>query len=450
MFIQNQISHLGNHRKVIETQIDDANQLLFVVAYVRENGVDVILDRIKDKPTKLLCSLDMGITQLSGIKKLIENGVDVRVYQSNTGTFHPKIWLFGKNKTNWKMLIGSANLTRAALIDNVEASVLVEEQNTTSNALMFFNYLWDSENSSAISIDEVNSLQEKINERKAFKNKPAKIVHDSNQDDDEKIEILFEYVKSWIDIPKYASKGISSLWRGWYVIPDQGYVDDANIKHLKSYLSFIGSGITLGDSSNDENYLKLLDRFEINSNFQRENLKTSMHGLFIRQAKNYLLKFDWCYHPIKENGKLDKKILCLTDLGVQVNQCDNLDDVKKLYSDYFFNFSFNGLAIVIFTKRLLQKLDYLTLDEFNYFVIHAYNEDDFDIVVNLIKVYRAISNPDTFQAQVKNYFDKIKEPTGKTVYGNYTKSIKHTISVIGWCNGFSLGDELVLRLDDAV
>ena len=156
--------------------------MLFVVAYVRENGVDVILDRIKDKPTKLLCSLDMGITQLSGIKKLIENSVEVKVYQNNKGTFHPKIWLFGKNKTNWKMLIGSANLTRAAFIDNVEASVLVEEQNTTSNALIFFNYLWDSKNSSTISY-EINSLQEKINQRKAFKNKPANIVQTPNKDD---------------------------------------------------------------------------------------------------------------------------------------------------------------------------------------------------------------------------------------------------------------------------
>ena len=48
MFIQNQISHLINHRNVIETEIDNADEMLFVVAYVRENGVDVILDRIKE------------------------------------------------------------------------------------------------------------------------------------------------------------------------------------------------------------------------------------------------------------------------------------------------------------------------------------------------------------------------------------------------------------------
>ena len=138
MFVQNQIADLPNHFDVIQKQADESKEIRLIVAYVRENGVDIILDKIKNKPTKLLCSLDMGITQLSGIKKLLENGVDVKVYHSNEGTFHPKIWLFGENKKKWKMLIGSANLTRAAFLDNVEASVLVEEQNTISNASNFF------------------------------------------------------------------------------------------------------------------------------------------------------------------------------------------------------------------------------------------------------------------------------------------------------------------------
>lgn len=440
MFIQNQVSNLINHKDIITSEIDNADEMLFVVAYVRENGVDIILDKIKNKPTKLLCSLDMGITQLSGIKKLIENNVEVRVYQSNTGTFHPKIWLFGKNNTNWKMLIGSANLTRAAFIDNVEASVLIEEQSTTSSALLFFNYLWDKKNSSTITIDEVNSLQEKVNQRRAFKNKPIKARTSKN--DIDKNKVLLEYVKNWIDIPKYSSEGISSLWRGWYVIPDQGLVNNQYVQNLISYLPFIGQGITLGNKSNDENYLKLLQQFRTNSNFQRQNLKTSMHGLFTRQAKNYLLKFGWCYQP-------DRKTLCLTDLGIQVNECDDLNCVKSLYYNYFYNYSFNGLAIIKFTKQLLQAVEYLTLDEFNYFVIHAYNDDDLDVIIDLIKVHRSISNCDEFHKDFSDYFECTKGKTANSVYMNYVKSIKHTISVIGWCNGFSLSDDFILRLDNA-
>ncbi|KAF3980235.1 MAG: NgoFVII family restriction endonuclease [Methylococcales symbiont of Iophon sp. n. MRB-2018] len=440
MFIQNQISHLTNHQDIITTEIDNADEMLFVVAYVRENGVDIILDKINGKPVKLLCSLDMGITQLSGIKKLIENGVDVKVYQSNKGTFHPKIWLFGKNKTNWRMLIGSANLTRAAFIDNVEASVLVDDENTTSNALMFFNYLWDR-NSSTITLDEINSLQEKVNERKAFKNKPMKV----NQNDVDKNKIIFEYVKSWIDIPIFKSQGISKLWKGWYIVPDQRNINNTGIENFKSYLAFIKKPL----HQSDDNYQKLLQEARQRNPLKRTQGKMSDHSLFVRQDKNYLLKLGWCYHPIKENGKLDKKILCLTDLGEKINQCESLLCVKNLYTNYFLNFSFNGLAIVPFTQKLLQRLEYLTLDEFDYFIVHAYNNTDLEIIIKLIEIYRSLENTAIFKEQFNQYFNEIKVPTANNVYGNYKKIINRTMEIIGWCNGFSLSDDFVLRLDNA-
>lgn len=442
MFIQNQIDHLNNHEDIIAAEIESADKMLFVVAYVRENGVDRILDKIKGKPTKLLCSLDMGITQLSGIKKLIENGVEVKVYKSSKGTFHPKIWLFGTNNNHWKMLIGSANLTRAAFVDNVEASVLIEGQSSIEHALLFFNYLWNTENSSPVTIEEIDALQDKMNERKAFKSHSAGIEIE-NSDDSEKMVVLFEYIKNWIDIPKFKSKGISSIWRGWYIIPDQGYIYDDKISQLCSYLPVIGNSI----HQTEPRYQQLLTQFVANSNFQRPELVTSPHGLFVRQAKNYLIKLGWCYHPIKANGKLDKKTLCLTDLGIQISSCGNPDDVKTLYTDYFLDYSYNGLFIVRFTRNLLHILDHLTLNEFNYFVTHAYHDDDIDTIVSLIKIHRSLSSTENFHTSFKNYFEQEKGRTAKNVYGNYVKNIKHTISVIGWCNGLSVDDSFTLRLN---
>lgn len=443
MFIQNQISHLRNHKDIITTELKNAEEVLLVVAYVRENGVDVILDNIKNKSTKLLCSLDMGITQLSAIKKLIENGVEVKVYQSNGGTFHPKIWLFGKNRTSWRMLIGSANLTRAAFIDNVEASVLVVDKNTTSNALMFFNYLWDKKNSSTITLDEVGYLQEKVNQRKMLKSKFTAIKE--NKNDIEKNKILFEYVKSWIDIPIFKSQGISKLWKGWYIVPDQGNINNTSIENFKSYLAFIKKPL----HQSDDNYQKLLQEVRQRNPLKRTHRKMSDHSLFVRQDKNYLLKLGWCYHPIKKNGKLDKRILCLTDLGEKIYQCKSLLCVKNLYTNYFLNFSFNGLAIVPFTQKILQRLKYLTLDEFDYFIVHAYNNTDLEIIIKLIKIYRSLENTAIFKEKFNQYFNEIKAPTANNVYGNYKKIINRTMEIIGWCNGFSLSSDFTLRLDNA-
>ena len=138
-----------------------------------------------------------------------------------------------------------------------------------------------------------------------------------------------------------------------YIIPDQGYVTDEMMRHLKSYLPFIDGCI----HKSDEKYKQLLVQFVENSNFQRGNLKTLPYQLFVRQAKNYLIKFGWCCHPIKQTGKLDKQVLCLTDLGREINQCKNLQGVKDLYTDYFLNYSFNGLDIIQFTKRLLYRFE---------------------------------------------------------------------------------------------
>ena len=446
MFVQNQIADLPNHFDVIQKQANESKEIRLIVAYVRENGVDIILDKIKNKPTKLLCSLDMGITQLSGIKKLLENGVDVKVYHSNEGTFHPKIWLFGENKKKWKMLIGSANLTRAAFLDNVEASVLVEEQSTITNALMFFNYLWDKENSSSISIEDIHSLQQKIIERKTFKNKPTAVIQ---KEEKEKLKVLFEYVKSWIDIPEYSSKGISRIWRGWYIIPDQGWIDNTKISNLQSYLQFIDEKDGLKLKSDDVNYQNLLAEFKKRSSFQRNNLKTNMHGLFVRQAKIYLAHFGWVYHPIKNNGKAYKQLLKLTSLGEEIKKTNNIQKVKELYTDYFLDFSYNGLKIVPFTQKILAELEYISLEEFDYFIIHTFSDEDLFITINLIKIYRSLTDEakEKFRVDCQDYFKKIKEPTAKSVYGNYLKSIKHTISVIAWCEGFQLDGNLTLRQD---
>lgn len=446
MFVQNQIADLPNHFDVIQKQADESKEIRLIVAYVRENGVDIILDKIKNKPTKLLCSLDMGITQLSSIKKLLENGVDVKVYHSNEGTFHPKIWLFGENKKKWKMLIGSANLTRAAFLDNVEASVLVEEQSTITNALMFFNYLWDKKNSSSINIKDIDSLQQKVIERKTFKHKPTAVIQ---KEEKEKLKVLFEYVKSWIDIPEYSSEGISRIWRGWYIIPDQGWIDNTKISNLQSYLQFIDEKDGLKLKSDDVNYQNLLAEFKKRSSFQRNNLKTSMHGLFVRQAKNYLSHFGWVYHPIKNNGKAYKQLLKLTSLGEEIKKTNNIQKVKELYTDYFLDFSYNGLKIVPFTQKILAELEYISLEEFDYFIIHTFSDEDLFTTINLIKIYRSLTDEakEKFRVDFQDYFKKIKEPTAKNVYGNYLKSTQHTISVIAWCEEFQLDNNLTLSQD---
>ena len=449
MFVQNQIRGLPNHQSVIAAEAKQASEVVLAVAYVKENGVDMVLDGLKNKPVRLLCSFDMGITQISGIKKMLANGAEVRVYKSAEGTFHPKMWLF-KIDGKWRSLIGSANLTRAALSNNVEASALLDDENIVASTISFFNYLWGAENSHEVTSEDADRLQEAAVRRQRMRiaaaaESPAQIEQAGDENK------LFSFVKSWIDISKGAKKGISSLWRGWYIIPDHGYVDDELAFNLASYLPLIGDGISLVSGRNNPEYRRLLEKFRQNSKFQRAKLILSLHSLFVRQAKNYLIKFGWAYHPLvlkKGHWKREKRFLMPTALGKQIARCQNVRQIRALYSEHFEDWKFLGVHPVKFTRRLLKQFGKLDAREFGYFVSHAYDDDDADAIAGLIAKYRGLADKKSLHKKITQYFDAVKEPTASNVRGNYDKNVKHTMSAIGWCEGFSFDSKnLTITLD---
>lgn len=450
MLVQNQISGLKNHKTAVQESLGAADEILLMVAYVREKGVNMILDCLKGKPTKVLCSFDMGITQLSGVRKLIDQGAEVRVYRSTTGTFHPKVWLF-KSRDRWQALVGSANLTSSALTSNVEVSALLGEQDDIDGAVKLFHYLWESQCSVEVTEESVAHLQAQI-EKRMSEREALPPLQQAN--DDEKIEFMFDFVKGWIDIPKFKQKGISSLWRGWFIIPDHGYVNDNLILNLAQYVFMVGDRMEMNARHPSEDYAALLKEFVKRSAFQRENLQMQPHDLFVRQAKNYLMKLGWVCHPLRESGGKyvqEKRVLLSTDLGKQVADCRNdLSAIKSLYSEYFEGYSCGGLRVVEFVRRLLGQFGYLDLNEFNYFVTHAYSEDDFGVIARLISGYRDCTDKAKLDKQIRDYFTKVKEPTANSVYGNYLKNVKHTMSAIAWCSGFSMSEtEFVIRKTDS-
>lgn len=449
MFVQNQIRDLPDHKTVVAEELARSDEARLVIAYIKENGVDMILEELRGKNAKLLCSFDMGITQISGIRKLLQSGAEVRVYKSATGTFHPKVWLF-KTGGRWRALVGSANLTGSALVDNVEAGVLLDDSAVVNSAVMFFNYLWDSDNASAVTLESIAQLQKQLDRRRSLRTSvlpsaPAK-------SDAVKIRAMFAFIRDWIDISKWRQEGISSLWRGWYIIPDHGYVDDALMKNLAAYMSAIGEGVAL-DEVASARYRRLLEMFMKKSGFQRPSLKLSPHALFVRQAKNYLIKFGWAYHPLQKRGDAYKKmkgILLPSALGRRIAECRNGEEIRALYSEYFEEYAYNGLHLVKFVRRLLQRFGTLHLREFDYFVVHAYNEGDLETVSDMIAMYRDCTDAGrrALDKMVVEHFGKTKEPTAKNVRGNYVKNVKHTISAIAWCSGFYRTADFSVGLDD--
>ncbi len=426
MFVQNQTEGEPDHCKTIVDALKASDEVCFAVAYVTKKGSNMILEHLKGKRAKLL--FDSDFRNASGIENLLENNMDVRVHKVKGGILHSKVWLFNKGDNNWTALIGSANLTGRGLNSNVEASILLNDEDITTSAVDFFKYLWDSDDTEKMTLKKMESIQRWKHYKKSFKNKKIKDILQASEESQHKI--MLRLVKSWIDIAKWEEKGVSFLWRGWYIIPDQGYVDDELIKKLCRSVQFIGGeGI----------------------HFEKDKMKMTSSEEGVLQAKNCLIEFGWAYHPLvkQPSGEIymNKNALYLSDMGMDVNACKNIAEIKEVYSEGFDEFSFTSFNLVEFTRNLLNKLEYLDLKEFNYFVVHAYSDDDLDIIINLILMYRRFSDKRAFDNEVKKYFGGGKDLTASNVYGNHTEKVKYTMSVIGWCSGFDFSiDEFILKL----
>lgn len=81
--------------------------------------------RDRERSATLYVGTDHAITDPTAIRRIRDDGVDVRVMMTYQGVFHPKVvWLRGDEKH--LVWVGSNNLTRDGLLNNIEFAVIVE------------------------------------------------------------------------------------------------------------------------------------------------------------------------------------------------------------------------------------------------------------------------------------------------------------------------------------
>jgi HKD family nuclease len=108
-------------------------RLRVAVAYANEAGVDTLLRVMDAAPdgvqVEMVVTLDMGITRKAALVCLLhEFGDRVRTVSTpgRAGTFHAKAFVVDRNGGTLRALVGSANLTAAALTNNREALALID------------------------------------------------------------------------------------------------------------------------------------------------------------------------------------------------------------------------------------------------------------------------------------------------------------------------------------
>ena len=122
-----------------------ADQFCISVSFLRCSGVGLLLDPLRQflragGQGRLLTSDYLGITQpeaLSAVRSL--EGLECRVQSSGQG-FHSKFYTFLGEDRLW---VGSSNLSRGGLVDNLEANLLSREPAVIRQALAGFEALWE-------------------------------------------------------------------------------------------------------------------------------------------------------------------------------------------------------------------------------------------------------------------------------------------------------------------
>ncbi len=106
--------------------LDEAEDALLCTAFVSGTGVQLIrrsLERLGAR-ARLLVTTQFGSTEAGALNDAAALGVDVRVLNLGTGTYHPKLYLGASPTGAAAALVGSANLTRG-LVANVESGLVL-------------------------------------------------------------------------------------------------------------------------------------------------------------------------------------------------------------------------------------------------------------------------------------------------------------------------------------
>jgi len=169
-------------RSFLENHIDGEayRHVYAAMAYVTVPGIRKVLGLLKNPPvnTRWVIGLDDAITQPGAIvlcQSLPKSQVRVASFEHEHRRFHPKILylLNGNDSSKAFMMLGSSNLTKAALCGNAESVVILQSDTPAEKAEL--DTLWRTawRLGRGLSASELDSYQQKYKLRKKSR-RPAK------------------------------------------------------------------------------------------------------------------------------------------------------------------------------------------------------------------------------------------------------------------------------------
>lgn len=166
-------SEKGNLLKELKTCLSECEKFYFSVAFINFSGLQLLLDSFKELEEKgvkgkILTSTYLNFTEPKALERIKRfDNIDLKVFVATKDKgFHTKVYIF-ENKEEYKIIIGSSNITQRALKSNVEWNVRVvskKDDNFTREVLEEYLSLWEI--TSIVDDEFLNSYSNFIKELK--------------------------------------------------------------------------------------------------------------------------------------------------------------------------------------------------------------------------------------------------------------------------------------------
>lgn len=136
----------------LKKSLKECKSFYFSVAFINYSGLQLLLDTLKEVEEKnvkgkIITTTYLNFTEPKALERMQEfENIDMKIFiADNKVGFHTKVYIF-ENENDYKIIIGSSNLTQSALKSNVEWNVKVlskEGAPFIEHVLKEYNNLWD-------------------------------------------------------------------------------------------------------------------------------------------------------------------------------------------------------------------------------------------------------------------------------------------------------------------
>ncbi|MFN8250786.1 MAG: phospholipase D-like domain-containing protein [Ferruginibacter sp.] len=194
-------SKTGNHLKTLTENLEQYDEALFAVAFLKVSGLTRLILTLKKflksgKRISIIAGQNFALTQpeaLHTLRKLFQIYPTSKIYlakaNSVNSVFHPKLYLF-KSKNGCCIISGSANITEGGLTNNKETSLIADCKDTDEiwkEASDYYNSLISSDNADEATLLVIKQYETFYEQQKQY-NKKAKVIPTKT-----KSQIAFDY-----------------------------------------------------------------------------------------------------------------------------------------------------------------------------------------------------------------------------------------------------------------